>query len=161
MSDTLDRPLAMSRGSGAALAPRITPRICTSRKIKTLEAYPILLRTQGLHPVGALVHTPRRGTTPKASRVPGDNLAENPAQTNSTHNQHAASEGVYLLLHRLGGYTRRVRSHAPPEKSNPKNKPRPRQQLGQSPAKSITNVQPLKDYTYSSTSLGATVGYHN
>jgi hypothetical protein len=77
---------------------KFTPRI----KHKTLEAYAILPRPQGLHPAGALARTPR--------------------------------------------------------KKQPKNKPRPWQQLGQSLTKSITNVQPLKEYTYSSTGSGATIG---
>jgi hypothetical protein len=50
----------MGRGLGATLALRLRPRTYTPHQVKTLEAYPILLRHRGLHPAGALVRTPRK-----------------------------------------------------------------------------------------------------
>jgi hypothetical protein len=132
MRDALDRPFTISRGSGATLAPQATLQTCTPCKNKTLEAYPILPRPQGLHLVGALACTPRK-RQPKNQLSPWHQ--ENPARTKSTHNRRIASEGVYLLLHRLASYTRWVRSRAPPGKKQPKNKPRPQQRLGQEPSK--------------------------
>jgi hypothetical protein len=64
----LDCPLVMSRGSGATLALRLRPQIHTPHKVKTLEAYPILLRPRGLHPVGAL--TPYKKAVQKQAEAP-------------------------------------------------------------------------------------------
>jgi hypothetical protein len=126
--DALDRPLAVSRGLEAALAARTTLRIHTPHKNKTLEAYPILPRPRGLHQWGARSCAPPGKRHPKTSRVPGNNLTENPAQTNSTHNRRIASEGVYLLLHRLGGYTPGKNQPKKQAKAPTTNWPKPRKE---------------------------------
>jgi hypothetical protein len=121
---TLDWPLAMGRCSGATLALRLRPRIYTPHKVKTLEAYPILPRPWGLHPAGALTHTPRKSNT-KASRGPSDDQAKSPVKSKT---RRTASGGVSLLLLSLGGYCRvsllgvpKLRwktTHCPPKKVN-------------------------------------------
>jgi hypothetical protein len=82
--NALDHPLFMSRGSGAILALRPRPQIHTPHKVKTLEAYPILPRPRGLHPVGAFARTPEKSST-KASRGPGNNLAKAWQRANPTY----------------------------------------------------------------------------
>jgi hypothetical protein len=110
----LDCPLAMSRGSGAALALRSRPQILTPHKnqalesifyppkaqIKPLEAYSILPRPRGLHPVDALTRTPWRNAIQKRAEA-ATTIWLKPS-TDQT--RHIVSEGVSTLLHRLGGY---------------------------------------------------------
>jgi hypothetical protein len=98
----LDRPLAMSRGSGATLALRSKPPIHTPHKVKTLEAYPILPRSQGLHPAGALTRIPRKKAVQRQTEAPTTTwLKPDKELTRRT-----ASKGVSLLLHGLEGYCR-------------------------------------------------------
>jgi hypothetical protein len=122
-------------------------RICTLLQNKTLESISYTSKASGATPARcARAHPPEKGTQHQP-------MARNSAWVNLAPSQRTASEGVHLLLHKLEGYTRRVCSHAPLGKKQP-NKPRSQQRLGQNPAKSIDNVQPLKEYTYSSTGLG-------
>jgi hypothetical protein len=67
---TLDRPLTMSRGSGATLALRPRPQIHTLHKVKTLEAYLSFQGLGGLHPVGALMRTLQKKAIQRHAEAP-------------------------------------------------------------------------------------------
>jgi hypothetical protein len=114
MRNALNRPLAMSRGLGAALVSRHRPRIHPSHKISPWKH---ILSSQGHRGYTRRVHS----CAPHGEKQRKDKPS--PKRSNE-HNQtlRTTSKGVPSLLHRLQGYTRWVRLRAPPEKSNPKNK---------------------------------------
>jgi hypothetical protein len=103
-----DRPLALSRGLGAALASWPRSWMYTPHKIPWKH----ILSSQGLGGYTWWV----RSRAPLGEERHQDKLSLKPGKE---HNQRTASKGVYLLLHRLGGYTRRVCSRAPPGKKQP------------------------------------------
>jgi hypothetical protein len=63
-----------------------------------------------------------------------------------------------LSIQGLGGYTRLVRSRAPPEKKQYKTSRGPSDDLAKSPVKSKPDGQPLEEYPYSSTVSGLLSG---
>jgi hypothetical protein len=131
MRDSLDRPLAMSRGSGATLASRTTLRIHNPRKNKTLEAYPILPRPRGLHPPGALAHTPPEKRHPKTSRVPGNKKTQH-GPTRLITNVQSLKEYTYSSIGLRATPGGCACAH-PLEKSNPKTRQGPNNNLTKAP----------------------------
>jgi hypothetical protein len=81
----LDRPLAMSRGSGATLAPWPRPQIHTPHKSQALGRISYPSKASGATPSGcARAHPPEESST-KTSRGPGNDLAETQQRSNSTN----------------------------------------------------------------------------
>jgi hypothetical protein len=113
------RGLPLHHGQGLEFTPRIKSR-----------PWKHILSSQGLGGYTRRVRScapPREEQRQKPAESPATTWLKTQHRPNSTYNQCIASEGVYLLLHRLKGYTRWVRSHASPRKKQPKNKPRPQQ----------------------------------